>query len=66
MKEMKTEEQIREVLKELETQEGYLREFIETLYKGSDLKETIERELKPLRREIRILHWVLDDPKLPF
>ncbi|MEA2037240.1 MAG: hypothetical protein U9O94_07030 [Nanoarchaeota archaeon] len=65
MSKLKTEVQIREKLKELETQEKYLREFMTTLYKGSDLKEKIEREMKPLQREINIVNWILDD-NLPF
>lgn len=65
MSKVKTEAQIRERLTELEKQERYLREFMTTLYKGSDLKEKVEREMKPLQREINIVNWMLNDD-LPF
>lgn len=62
---MVKQEQAQEKLNQLRKQYSYLNQFLSTLYKGSDTKEKIVRELIPLKREIEMLEWVLADD-LPF
>lgn len=43
----------------------YCQDLLSTIYKGSDAKEKINRELTALKREEAILTWIIDD-NLPF
>ena len=44
----------------------YLSDFLQTCYKGSDVKPKVERELAILRKEEELLEWFLNVPTLPF
>ena len=62
---IKTEQEVKDKRKRLETQYTYMEEFLSSCYKGSDAVPKVKKELIALRREIDILWWVLDD-NLPF
>jgi len=44
----------------------YLRDFLETVFKGSNAKQKAEYELRCLSRELDLLKWIINDDQLPF
>jgi|GEM_PF-4656628 len=63
---LRTEKEVNKEIHDKSLQIDYLDDFLKTIYKGSDVKNKVEKELITLRRELELLRWFIKDDNLPF
>lgn len=63
---MKTFDEVKARIKELQMDESKFEEFLRDTYDDKSCDKKIEQHLWRIRREKEILSWVIDEPLLPF
>lgn len=64
---MKEEDEIKAKIESYRKREGYLIDFLSTIYEDDNINKHIDKELSALRRERNALEWVLESKeKIPF